>query len=223
MWEARTASSPPARFGYARSRDLLVWQDVSAVAVPLEHACNVWAPDWHLLNEREALALGGGAMVVFSAIVASPCPPNFGPGARGLDAATLFSPACNPTYPSLQPYVSQPATLCIPGARGHRMRPYFMTTADFRSFSAPRLLFDPGESAIDTTLFRAPPSAVGMPPVGMPPQSALYAVFKSEQNECARWRWDAGGELRANPNPRPHLYPNPQPSPDPNPSTNTNP
>ena len=103
------------------------------------------------------------------------------------------------------------------------MRPYFMTTADFRSFSAPRLLFDPGESAIDTTLFRAPPSAVGMPPVGMPPQSALYAVFKSEQNECARWRWDAGGELRANPNPRPHPYPNPQPSPDPNPSTNTNP
>ena len=170
MWESRTASSPPARFGYARSRDLLAWQDVSAVAVPLEHACNVWAPDWHLLNEREALALGGGAMVVFSAIVASPCPPNFGPGARG-----------------------------------HRMRPYFMTTADFRSFSAPRLLFDPGESAIDTTLFRAPPSAVGMPPVGMPPQSALYAVFKSEQNECARWRWDAGGELRANPNPRPHL------------------
>ena len=30
-------------------------------------------------------------------------------------AATLFSPACNPTFPSLQPYVSQPATLCIPG------------------------------------------------------------------------------------------------------------
>ena len=157
VWETRTASSPPARFGYARSRDMLSWQDVSAVAVPLENACNVWAPDWHLLNEREALVLGGGVMVVFSAIVASPCPPNFGPGARG-----------------------------------HRMRPYSMTTADFRTFSAPRLLFDPGESAIDTTLFRAPSSAVGMQP------GALYAVYKSEQNECARWRWDAGGELRAN-------------------------
>ena len=62
MWETRTASSPPARFGYARSRDLLVWQDVSAVAVPLEHACNVWAPDWHLLNEREALGFVGKAV-----------------------------------------------------------------------------------------------------------------------------------------------------------------
>ena len=157
VWATRTAASPPARFGYARSRDMLSWHDVRSVPVPLEKACNVWAPDWHLLNEREALALGGGVMVVFSAIVASPCPPNFGPGARG-----------------------------------HQMRPYSMTTADFRTFSAPRLLFDPGESAIDTTLFRAPPSAVGLQP------GALYAVYKSEQNECSRWRWDAGGELKAN-------------------------
>ena len=100
-------------------------------------------------------------MVVFSALVAPRCPPNFGPGARG-----------------------------------HRNRPYFMTTSDFKAFSAPRLLFDPTESAIDATLFRVPQTtAAGSS--GLTP-GALYAVYKSEQNECARWRWDAGGTLWAN-------------------------
>lgn len=150
-WETRSTSSPAARFGYARSRDLVSWQDVAAVAVPLAGACNVWAPDWYVPSEREARALGGHVVVVFSALVASPCPPNFGPGARG-----------------------------------QRNLPYFMATNDFHTFSEPRLLFDPAESAIDTTLFRAPPSGV------------LFAVYKSEQNECARWRWDAGGTLWAN-------------------------
>tara|TARA_B110001452_G_scaffold229694_2_gene205682 strand:- start:2259 stop:3818 length:1560 start_codon:yes stop_codon:yes gene_type:complete len=173
LWQTRTANSPPARFGYARSRDLVNWQDVAAVNVPLAGACNVWAPDWHVLTEREGKALGGGAIVVFSALVAPRCPPNFGPGARG-----------------------------------HRNRPYYMATSDFKAFSAPRLLFEPTESAIDATLFRVPQqtaaaaaaaaaSSSSSPSAGLTP-GALFAIYKSEQNECARWRWDAGGALWAN-------------------------
>ena len=61
--------------------------------MPLAHACNVWAPDWHILTEREAVSLGwsssprellgkrGVVLVVFSAIVADECtfvpPPAF--------------------------------------------------------------------------------------------------------------------------------------------------
>ena len=43
------------------------------------------------------------------------------------------------------------------------------------------LLLCPRRSAIDTTLFRAPPAVGGAPP------GALYALYKSEQNERAGW------------------------------------
>jgi len=37
------------RFGYARSRDLLQWEDVKLVDVPLPDACSLWAPELSLL------------------------------------------------------------------------------------------------------------------------------------------------------------------------------
>ncbi len=59
-----------SRFGYARSLDLVAWHNVSEVAVPLEGACNVWAPEWFVLDEREAAELGGRRMMaVFSSTV----------------------------------------------------------------------------------------------------------------------------------------------------------
>ena len=36
---------PTARFGYARSRDLLVWEGVRLVEAPVKHACSLWAPE----------------------------------------------------------------------------------------------------------------------------------------------------------------------------------
>jgi hypothetical protein len=39
-------------------------------------------------------------------------------GGTAREAATVCDPGCNPMYPRLQPYVSQAATLCIPGVGG---------------------------------------------------------------------------------------------------------
>ena len=79
-WHRRDETIPP-RLGYARSRDLLSWQDHVAVPVQLQRACNVWAPEWLEPGAADARALGSGLAIVFSATVASPCPPDFGPGA----------------------------------------------------------------------------------------------------------------------------------------------
>ena len=126
-WQRLGDDPPPARFGYARSRDLVHWTGFRDVAVPLAGACNVWAPEWHVLDAAEAAAAGGNElMVIFSATVPSSgrkadCPPDFGP-----NAGTNWN------------------------------RPYYMTTtADAAAFGPPTLLFDPGEPAIDAALFRA--------------------------------------------------------------------
>ena len=39
-WEQRSAHAPPARFGYARSVDLVTWENVRPVAVELPSACD---------------------------------------------------------------------------------------------------------------------------------------------------------------------------------------
>ena len=145
-WEQRSAHAPPARFGYARSVDLVTWENVRPVAVELPNACNVWAPDWVLLDAAETAALGGGPLaVVFSSVVASPCPPNFGPG---VGAAIS------------RPYITT------------------MHGLDAARWTAPRLLFDFGESSIDAHIMRSNDGGV-------------HAVWKSEQNVCREFRWRA--------------------------------
>ncbi|KAL1510392.1 hypothetical protein AB1Y20_006701 [Prymnesium parvum] len=147
-WKHKDLLSTPARFGYARSRDLVHWFDTRFIEVPLDGACNVWAPEWHKLTPSEVAERDGDAlMVVFSSTVppssnTMDCPPDFGPNA---------------------------------GANLHR--PYFMTTSDFERYSSPKLLFDMGESIIDTFLFRS--------------GDQTYAIYKSEQNRCRMWGWSA--------------------------------
>ena len=170
-WECNDAArrdSTPARFGYARSRNLLDWQGVRTVTVPLHGACNVWAPEWYEPSSAESKDLGGArAIVVFSATVksaAAACPVNWR------------------------------------RTKGNPHRPYYMGTADFDAWSSPSLLFDAGESAIDTVLHR--------PPADSPLAGSLFAVYKAESNECAdelqwpprgmRAPWRAGGAMVAN-------------------------
>ncbi|KAL1515973.1 hypothetical protein AB1Y20_002586 [Prymnesium parvum] len=66
---------PLARFGYATSVDLLAWEDVRLVEVPLRAACSIWAPEITSLPADE----GGGFMVMFSAtqVKSGKCPVNF--------------------------------------------------------------------------------------------------------------------------------------------------
>ena len=78
-WHRARAAVPP-RFGYARSRDLLHWDDVRAVPVVLPGACNVYAPEWHPLTDAEAARSGGHTMmVVFSSQIVNDrrCPDGF--------------------------------------------------------------------------------------------------------------------------------------------------
>ncbi|EOD16970.1 hypothetical protein EMIHUDRAFT_244628 [Emiliania huxleyi CCMP1516] len=164
----------PARFGYARSRDLLSWSDSRPVTVPLPGACNVWAPEIYLLTRAEAASRGplsaDGRLAVAMVVVSistpasgseelSDCPWDFGPSA---------------------------------GASRHR--PYQMLTSDFERWTPPALLFEPlyAESAIDALLFRAPhppnkSEARGAPPrpdrlSGGPGAERTYVVYKSEKN-----------------------------------------
>ena len=164
----------PARFGYARSRDLLSWSDSRPVTVPLAGACNVWAPEIYLLTRAEAASRGplsaDGRLPVAMVVVSistpasgseelSDCPWDFGPSA---------------------------------GASRHR--PYQMLTSDFERWTPPALLFEPlyAESAIDALLFRAPhppnkSEARGAPPrpdrlSGGPAAERTYVVYKSEKN-----------------------------------------
>ena len=120
----------PARFGYARSRDLVTWEASWPVPVRLEGACNVWAPELYVLDKAEAasdpLLSGMVALAIFSTTVARGgdthgCPWDFGPSA---------------------------------GSSRHQV--FYMATADFGTWSTPRQLFDTGESAIDTVLLRVP-------------------------------------------------------------------
>jgi beta-xylosidase len=55
------------------------------------------------------------------------------------------------------------------GDDGYNHRFYFATTADFRSFSDSRLLYDPGFNAIDATFFQAGPK--------------FYLFFKDERKQ----------------------------------------
>jgi hypothetical protein len=53
------------RFGYGRSRDLLQWEDVRLISVPLPDACSLWAPEITLIppgtGGAEAAVDGVGA------------------------------------------------------------------------------------------------------------------------------------------------------------------
>jgi len=164
-WHLKQKFAPPPRFGYARSRDLIWWEDVRGIEVQLTDACNIWAPEWFVPSKKEATALGGNILVVFSATVTSPCPPDFGPHA---DASVRS---------------------------GNAQKPFIMSTSDFHNWTAPKLLFNPHESAIDTFLFRAPHGPGVNGGVNGP---AMYALYKAEQNACDRWQWNAGGLLLAN-------------------------
>lgn len=130
-WRSRSSASPPPRFGYARSRDLVGWEGVRAVELSghaVGYLCNVWAPEWYLFSPKEVADHGGDvAAVVFSATSATPCPAVFG-GSRAKGLWRDMSRAAGETAPPLPPH-----------------KPYVVTTADFKTFSAPRLLFDPGE------------------------------------------------------------------------------
>jgi hypothetical protein len=66
-WQCRrhTVPRPVARFGYARSRDLVDWEGFRLVEVPLKGACSLWAPEVSVLPASE----GGGLLVTFSATV----------------------------------------------------------------------------------------------------------------------------------------------------------
>ena len=66
---------PLPRFGYARSADLVTWEGVRLVDVPLRGACSLWAPELTALPSDE----GGGFMLVFSAtrVADGRCPVNF--------------------------------------------------------------------------------------------------------------------------------------------------
>ena len=77
----RARNDLSARFGYARSRDLVNWVESRPVHVPLPGACNVWAPEWHLLEPAESASAppivdgkAATALVVFSATVPHPHP-----------------------------------------------------------------------------------------------------------------------------------------------------
>lgn len=51
-WVCRRHGKPPrpvARFGYARSRDLVHWEAVRLVEAPIEDACSLWAPEVSVL------------------------------------------------------------------------------------------------------------------------------------------------------------------------------
>ena len=54
---------PAARFGYATSTDLVHWEGVRLVQVPLRAACSLWAPEVAVLPP----SAGGGFVVFFSA------------------------------------------------------------------------------------------------------------------------------------------------------------
>lgn len=68
-WKCRrhTKPRPMARFGYARSRDLVSWEAIRLVDVPLKDACSLWAPEVCALPQAE----GGGLMVMFTATIAA--------------------------------------------------------------------------------------------------------------------------------------------------------
>ena len=73
-WQCRrhTKPRPVARFGYARSRDLVKWEAIKHVEMPVKDACSLWAPEATLLPQSE----GGGLMVIFTVTVAAgTCPP----------------------------------------------------------------------------------------------------------------------------------------------------
>ena len=109
--------------------------------------------------------------------------------ADGAVAAVVFSAVVTPRCPRDFGFHSE----------GHRQRPYIMYTRDFVSFGAPRRLFDPPESAIDTIVFRGPrtakpgqatpahasgprsASSSGDPP-SLPNTAPVYALWKSEGN-----------------------------------------
>ena len=181
----------PARFGYARSRDLLHWEGTRPVVVDSLEMCNVWAPELYMLDDddrRSSAELQRAiAIVVFSATLAPSgslisCPWDFGPSA---------------------------------GTTRHE--PMYMSTADFETWSPPQRLFDPSESAIDTILFRAPAEMYAE--MAETPSAALtlrkvhlespspkgggwgsggglstYAIYKSEHNGAPGQRclWQAG-------------------------------
>lgn len=181
----------PARFGYARSRDLLHWERARPVVVDSLEMCNVWAPELYMLDDadrRSSVELQEAiAIVVFSATLAPSgslvsCPWDFGPSA---------------------------------GATRHE--PIYMSTADFETWSPPQRLFDPSESAIDTILFRAPAEMYAemaeTPSAALAPRRAqldsnsrkgggwgsggglaTFAIYKSEHNGAPGQRclWQAG-------------------------------
>ena len=73
-WKCRrhTKPRPKPRFGYAHSRDLVRWEGVRLIDVPLRDACSLWAPEISALPAAE----GGGLLIYFTATVAQGiCPP----------------------------------------------------------------------------------------------------------------------------------------------------
>lgn len=110
-----------ARFGYARSRDLLSWRNVQPVAVPLAGACNVWAPEWFLLTAAEAQALALSEPPLHSGSLAKP-----------MVAMVIYSVTISETGRRMDcPWDFGPS------AGSTRNLPYFQLTADFQTWYAP--------------------------------------------------------------------------------------
>ena len=189
-WTARETDVPP-RFGYARSRDMVVWEDHRTVPVELPNACNVWAPEWVTVTRADARAflLRGPTnrlarrAVVFSATVADPCPADFGPSARGAWSKLYITSATLPHWDSPKKAAAKAAKAKAAGKPPPaKPRAFFGASA--------RLLWEPDEPVIDATFFREPDAQA---PYG----SWVYAVYKSEQNSCTQWKWRAGAHLGA--------------------------
>ena len=104
---------PLPRFGYATSRDLVTWESVRLVEVPLHAACSIWAPEIAVLPADE----GGGFMVLFSAtqVPRGNCPANF--------KSTLHRSWCAHARPVVgsSPLARAP-TLAVGGSRSHSIR-----------------------------------------------------------------------------------------------------
>ena len=73
-WQCRrhTKPRPVVKLGYARSTDLVNWEGIRLIDMPVRDACSLWAPEATILPP----SAGGGLMVVFTVTLASGlCPP----------------------------------------------------------------------------------------------------------------------------------------------------
>ena len=201
-WKCRrhTKPRPMARFGYARSRDLVSWEAIRLVNVPLKDACSLWAPEVCALPQAE----GGGLMVVFTATIAA-----------GICPVTMRESVHRPFYMVARDVQhlqwSAPKPLRISNADGRTdesvidLFPLILPLEQPTALPPPKGPWVAGKQVVGESSRGA--SAVGeLIGVSVGAQTGLGHVllYKAEANRCGKGfeallEWTLGQELRDTP------------------------